>query len=215
MPRPAPHRDDTRSQTIRQAARTLFLRQGFAATTLDQVAAEASVSKATIYTRYRQKEELLQGVLDDFLRDWAAPPSGSPAAATIGDLRTGLQVLAEQAAAQLMRPEGLALVRMLIAEMNTQPELGELFVRTVPGPLLERVGALLASAQAAGLVRPAEPELAARAFVGPLMSFVMLGGLLAREPHPPTPQQLAAMVDLCLHGLLHFPAFHPAQEEPS
>lgn len=206
MPRSAPHRADAKSQAIRQAARLLFLGQGFAATTLDQVAARAGVSKATIYARYRQKEEVLADVLDDLLREWDAPLAPATPVTTLDELRAGLLALAEQTAARLMRPEGLSLVRMLIAEMNTQPELGELFVRAVPGPLLTRAGALLGAAQAAGLLRPADPDLAARAFVGPLMSFVVLGGLLAREPRPPTPAQLAGMVDLCLHGLLPAPS---------
>ncbi|GMA14567.1 TetR/AcrR family transcriptional regulator [Deinococcus metallilatus] len=204
MPRPAPHRADTKSRVIRQAARTLFLAQGFAATTLDQVAAQAGVSKATIYARYRQKEEILGDVLTDLLEEWEAPQVQLPEMRSLAELRSALLTLASQNTRHLMQPDVLRLVRMLIAEMNTQPELGELFVQAVPQPLLAQTAALLQRAETAGLLRLPDPHLAARSFVGPLMSFVVLNGLLARQPQPPSTGQLGVMVDLCLHGLLHF-----------
>lgn len=46
-------------------ARELFLRDGFAATSLDRVAVEAGFSKGAVYSNFSGKEELGVAVLDD------------------------------------------------------------------------------------------------------------------------------------------------------
>src|SRR5690348_10057779 len=43
---------------IREAAATLFLQRGYQATSMDDIAAAAQVSKQTIYTHFAGKEEL-------------------------------------------------------------------------------------------------------------------------------------------------------------
>lgn len=57
-------RDERRAQLIRAAA-AAFARQGFAATSLEDVAREAGVTRAIIYRHFASKTELFQAVLDD------------------------------------------------------------------------------------------------------------------------------------------------------
>lgn len=51
-------------QRIAAAARTVFMRDGWAGTTVDAVAAEAGVSVATVYKTYRTKRGLAAAVAD-------------------------------------------------------------------------------------------------------------------------------------------------------
>src|SRR5437899_7844893 len=51
-----------RTQT-RTAAKALFLRSGFQGTSTDAIAAEASVSKETLYRYYARKEDLFVDVV--------------------------------------------------------------------------------------------------------------------------------------------------------
>lgn len=53
----------TRDRLI-EVARELFLRDGYAATTLDKVALEAGFSKGAVYSNFAGKEELCLAVLD-------------------------------------------------------------------------------------------------------------------------------------------------------
>jgi AcrR family transcriptional regulator len=55
--------DETRAAVLR-AARELFLAQGYGATTVDQVAAAAGVSKPTVFTAVGNKQTLLKVVRD-------------------------------------------------------------------------------------------------------------------------------------------------------
>jgi AcrR family transcriptional regulator len=53
----------TRARLL-DVARTLFLRHGYVATSLDQVADEAGFSRGAVYSNFRNKDELCQAVLD-------------------------------------------------------------------------------------------------------------------------------------------------------
>jgi AcrR family transcriptional regulator len=50
-------------ERILQAAELFFLQQGYARTTLEQIAASARIGNTTLYKRYRNKEELFTAVL--------------------------------------------------------------------------------------------------------------------------------------------------------
>jgi AcrR family transcriptional regulator len=52
-----------RRQSIVDAARSIFSQNGFASTTMDDIAAEAEVSKGTLYLYFDSKEELLANLL--------------------------------------------------------------------------------------------------------------------------------------------------------
>lgn len=61
-------RDNKREQAARQikeAARKLFLAQGFDATTMDRVAADAGVSRASLFNYYPGKSALLEALGQD------------------------------------------------------------------------------------------------------------------------------------------------------
>jgi AcrR family transcriptional regulator len=54
----------TRSR-IAEAARELFFVRGYAATTLEQIAAAAGTRRSTLYTHFRDKEEILALIADE------------------------------------------------------------------------------------------------------------------------------------------------------
>lgn len=58
------HRDERRSQLI-SAATVAFARAGFAATSLDDIAAQAGVTKVLIYRHFASKADLYLGALTD------------------------------------------------------------------------------------------------------------------------------------------------------
>src|SRR5713226_7273324 len=56
-------RTEKKRAQIRAAAKQLFLRHGFQATSTDAIAAAASVSKETLYRYYPKKDDLFVDVL--------------------------------------------------------------------------------------------------------------------------------------------------------
>jgi AcrR family transcriptional regulator len=61
-------REEKKAQTrerLLDAASTVFARKGFAATTLDEVAEEAGLTKGAVYSNFDSKDDLVKAVLDE------------------------------------------------------------------------------------------------------------------------------------------------------
>lgn len=66
-------------QKILLGALELFSKQGFAQTTVDQIAVKAAVSKGLIYHYYQSKQEILKGIFTMILKETEDfMPSGEP-----------------------------------------------------------------------------------------------------------------------------------------
>lgn len=68
-------RAQTRSQLLRAAAQ-VYARRGFAAATLDEVAAEAGFTKGAVYGHFGSKEKLLLALLEEYLASQAVEQVG-------------------------------------------------------------------------------------------------------------------------------------------
>jgi AcrR family transcriptional regulator len=71
---------ERRRRRILDAARACFGEQGYAGATVAAIAERAGVSNGLLYQFFRNKEHLLEVVLDDVIRDWvrAMVPRGGP-----------------------------------------------------------------------------------------------------------------------------------------
>ena len=72
--------DEQRKQQIRAAATRCFVRRGYAATRLLDIAREAGLSKGGVYFHYRAKEQLFHDILDAQLAAFEARWSFEPVA---------------------------------------------------------------------------------------------------------------------------------------
>jgi TetR/AcrR family transcriptional regulator, mexJK operon transcriptional repressor len=187
---------------IREGARRAFLDRGFSGASTDVIAAEAGVSKQTLYAYYPSKEDLLSDVLRDLI-ETGGPQEGLAAAygaplRSKEEVRRSLSSAAENLVAALMRPEYVALVRVVIAETPRQPHLGELFRSAVPERVLGGVAGLLRRAGEEGAIRPVDTDAASRMFIGPLLTYVLMDGLFVGDgpPRPPAPERIEELVDL-------------------
>lgn len=63
---------DQRRRDILSSARVAFLKHGIATTTMERIAQEAELAKGTLYLYFRNREELLMGLLADDLRTLTA-----------------------------------------------------------------------------------------------------------------------------------------------
>ncbi|MFI8194230.1 TetR/AcrR family transcriptional regulator [Streptomyces sp. NPDC085946] len=159
---------------IDHAARAVFGREGYTRASMDGIAAEAGVSKRTIYNHYQDKEQLLLSVLQESTHAVAAHQQelierhlSDPA-----DLRAGLVALGRALAApQSGFEQHFALVRVIFAEASRLPAEVTGRWRT-EGP--QRIQALLAqrftSLTEAGRLRVDDPQEAAAHFTQLAMS---------------------------------------------
>ncbi len=195
-------RAQAKQDQIRAGAQRLFLKNGFAGTSTDAIAAEAGVSKQTLYAYYPSKEDLLADVLrrliSDIPQSWPPPTTGEPSLGSREHLRLALTELARGMIASLMQPEYVSLVRVIIAETPRFPHLGVLFRTTVPERALGTISTLLKHARERGMAEVEDVDAAARMFAGSLLTYVLLDGLFVGDgpPRPPAPERIEEVVGL-------------------
>lgn len=186
---------------ITDAARTLFLAQGFARTSMDAITAEAGVSKQTLYAYFASKDELLIAVVGEALQTLGSQ-QGIPPARTREELRATLIGFGERLLDTMLREDSIAVLRLLFGEAVHMPELRRPFVEALPYQLLGRATAILTAAAGNGVIELDHPEVSVRMLVGPLMSYVVFGGLMSNDlPEHPGPDTVEWLVDAYLRTL--------------
>lgn len=150
---------------IREAAARLFLVKGYAATSMDDVAAAAQVSKQTIYTHFANKDELFADlVLGNAGRvDKFAATIGTVMAAA-SDTPSGLRALARAYVRIVVRPEVLQLRRLVIGEAGRFPELARSYFELVIQRTYQLIAALLRDLAERGELYVEDPLTAAYHF---------------------------------------------------
>jgi TetR/AcrR family transcriptional repressor of mexJK operon len=200
-------RASAKRDQILAGARRVFLRHGFAAASTDAIAAEAKVSKRTLYVYYPSKEELFAGIMRELsLENPQTRALESMEEMTPGseeELRRDLLELANKIVATMMQPGYLALLRTTIADTHRFPQLGGLFRATVPERAMRSFAVFIERSRERGVVGSGvDGETAARMFVGPLLTYAVLDGLLAEGP-PRLPAQgmIEDIVDLYMKAI--------------
>ena len=152
-------------QAILDAATTLFLREGYLATSMDQIAAAASVSKQTVYKQFTDKRSLFREIVTGTVAEVIDPVAEQVAGLRdCTDLAADLQGLARALLARVIQPRVMQLRRLVISEAGRFPELGRLFYDGGPGRTIDALAATFESLAARGTLRLQDPQLAAEHF---------------------------------------------------
>jgi TetR/AcrR family transcriptional regulator, mexJK operon transcriptional repressor len=193
---------------ILSGARRVFMRDGFAAASTDAIAAEAKVSKRTLYVYYPSKEDLFVDVLrrltieNPQTRALESMEGMSPE--NLEELRRDLLELARKIVTTMMQPDYLALLRTTIADIHRFPQLAGLFRATVPERALSSFAVFIERTRERGVIRAdVNGEAAARMFVGPLLTYAVLDGLLIADglPRKPEPGRIEEIVDMYVKAI--------------
>jgi AcrR family transcriptional regulator len=110
-------RDARADRAIIAAALELMAERGVAAVRMDDVAERAGVGKATIYRRYRSKDELVTDAVGSMVNTIEIPDSGSTRADLLILMRQAVELFSGSFAARLMPT--------LVDEMSRNAELAE------------------------------------------------------------------------------------------
>lgn len=163
-------RDPSRDEVIRAAILRLLADVGYSGLTMDAVASEAGVGKATIYRRWRTKEDL---VVDTVSELNAAEVVQADTGSLEGDLRAVLRSLV----ALVNSPAGAA-TQALLSSMQHQSALADAFRN---GPLavwMDAFNDIWARAEARGEVGPGlAGSLVSEAIGAPIAQRWLVNGL--------------------------------------
>ncbi len=213
---PRRHREQRRRlenrKAIIHAAEAVILRRGFSATSMDDVAAEADFSKATVYRYFRSKAELLFEIMAHFMDDieerLAAIRSdrSRSAALRLADTVAALMgYLAEKeniSRVVMADRSFLRLVPMFVDEKAGEPASARRFVERIRerrAEVLKGTESLLAEGMRAGEFRAMDPAAVAVYFSAVLTGF--LHERLWTEAKPDLEKDVSLISDLLLRGL--------------
>jgi TetR/AcrR family transcriptional regulator, mexJK operon transcriptional repressor len=181
-------RSARKRRAIVEAAAGLFLDHGYQGTSMDEIAAQAAVSKQTVYKNFSDKEQLFSDIVlgaaaraDEFIQALPRVLAGTD------DLRAGLQALARQYLATVMQPRLLQLRRLIISEAGRFPDLARTYYRRVPERVMDALAAQLGELAGRGLLRVDDPHVAASH-----LAFLILGLPLDRAMFLGTGHELSA-----------------------
>jgi AcrR family transcriptional regulator len=171
QPRPQP--DEVR-RAILEATLNLYLEKGYSGTSTDEIAALSSVSKQTIYRHFADKDGLVRAAILSLIA--AAEDQGAEcfdALAETDDLERDLRAFARQHLIDVIQPDILRMRRRIIAEVERLPDVARAWYEAAPKRAGEKLAACFVRLQERGLLRMADPEIAAEQFNWLILSIPM------------------------------------------
>jgi TetR/AcrR family transcriptional regulator, mexJK operon transcriptional repressor len=190
-----------KARQILDAGKRLFMQQGFGTVSMEAIAREAGVSKATLYAHFASKQDLFGAIIRGECRRHgealAAPDAGHD------DIGAALRQFGRAFLGLLFSPAAVAVYRIVFAEAPRFPELGRIFYESAPQPTLTSVAAYLRQAVGRGDLSIPDADLAAEQFVAMLKGANDMRCFLGVAPPPPASEiarRVDSAVELFLRG---------------
>lgn len=177
MTKPLTPRSAAKRAAILDAAQRCFCEQGYAATSMDMVAASAGVSKATIYAHFAGKDDLFGAIICRRCDD-QVEGLGRIRMDAGGDGRAALTAIARALMDLFLAPEVMAIYRVVVAESPRHPDLARVYYEQGPWRGKQRIAEALTALDRQGLLTIPDPWQATDLFVNMLRGEVFHRALL-------------------------------------
>lgn len=134
---PGRPKDLAKRQAILEAAKNLFVRHGYANTSMDAVAAEAGVSKLTVYSHFTDKDTLFSCAVvarceEQVPELFVDVPMDAPVEKVLLGIARGFQTL-------INSPESIDLHRLMITLGTQGSSLSQVFFEAGPHRILQEM----------------------------------------------------------------------------
>ena len=159
---PGRPKDQLKRQAILDAAKQLFLQQGYEGTSMDAIASAAGVSKLTLYSHFTDKETLFACAVaakceEQLPATYFELAADVPIEASLLAIGRGFNTLVNS-------DESLALQRLMTAQGGQNLQLAQLFFNAGPQRMLDAMHKLLEQACQRGQLQIDNPARAAEHF---------------------------------------------------
>ena len=159
---PGRPKDLAKREAILEAAKRLFLSNGYASTSMDAVAAEAGVSKLTVYSHFNDKETLFSSAVmakceEQLPTLFFELPDGMSVENVLLNIARGFHHL-------INSDESVNLHRLIMALGSQDPKLSQIFFEAGPERMLQGMERLLGKIDQLGALRIDKPRNAAEHF---------------------------------------------------
>ncbi|MGO1076880.1 TetR/AcrR family transcriptional regulator [Inquilinus sp. CA228] len=175
---------EERRRAVLDAALAVLERQGYAGTSMLDIAREARASKETLYAWFGDKKGLFAALVADNAAAVNAVIEAVPADPPETPIRTVLSEFGVALLGLLLGPRAVAINRAAAAEAARDGELGRLLVASGRAATGGRMVALLRDRAARGEIEAADPEDAFSVFLGLLLRDLQIQVLLGAAAAP-------------------------------
>ena len=166
---------DERRQEIIRAALEVFARNGFGGSTTREIAENAGISEAMIYSHFRNKQDLYTAIIDERLQE--SEPLYYPLDAMRN--KDDLRVFSTIVANYLRRhSEDTTFLRLLLFSGLEGHELASMFVAGPVRKFFEFLVDYIRERIREGAIKPVNPEISSRCLLGMVHYFVLLREIL-------------------------------------
>ena len=186
--------DPAKREQILDGAKRCFMNLGFEAASMNEICAEAGVSKGTLYVYFEDKEALFGSICErertrmlNFARQELDQAR---------DLETALTRFGTVLVTKLTSTEVIRAMRMVLGVTEQMPALALRFFGNEPFSGLEILKLYLDRKVAAGELDIGDVDLAGRQFIDLAMAGVFKRRLFGNMAEPPAPEYIA----ICVHG---------------
>ncbi|MBE7728694.1 TetR/AcrR family transcriptional regulator [Komagataeibacter sp. FXV3] len=164
---------------VLEVATALFVKQGYAATSLEQIARVAECSKASLYRRYSSKAVLFKAVVGARGRHLLEEARAVEASSKNPLLAT--KEIAQFFLDFMLRPETVEAYRIVIADGHRIPSVVDDMMATSVEPFVATISRLLKAAADAGDIESTDHEETTRVLMGLVLGWPLQNTLLGQN----------------------------------
>ncbi|MEZ5953105.1 MAG: TetR/AcrR family transcriptional regulator [Hyphomonas sp.] len=175
-------RAELRRAAFLEAAREVFLEQGYEAANMSEIVRRAGGSLATLYAQFGDKEGIFLAMLEARMAEFTEALEVELKAHT--PIAVGLTRIGEQYARKLVQPQSLELYRLIVGLARKFPDIARRFLDRGPNALRAALAAYLEDRQAAGEIEAGDFEQLASMFLDMVRSGIQTRALLDSTIQP-------------------------------
>ena len=198
---PSAQADACKRSQILDGAALFFARDGYEGASMSRIAAEAGVSKGTLYNYFCGKAELFAAYMHRDCTRWIGLAfeelEGTTPPADV------LHHIGRRMMAMLLSDASLVIYRMVVAEAEKFPELAQTFYAEGPARGMDHLSAYLRRSTEAGQLRVADCEFAAEQFFALIQTKLTMRRrlhLIGMPAEPQIEQVVTRAVDLFMQA---------------
>lgn len=181
---------------ILQGGLKVFLAHGFDGASVDKIAAEAGVSKPTIYTHFKDKNHLFSCLVESVFLRWVTTSYVDSLYEL--DPPAFLTKFGQNFLKRMDDWEYISFFRLLVGESGRFPDLAHLYSQRVIMPAMAKITSYFSNEEK---WRFQDPEAIARIFVGSLNAYIMSQEILCAKHYLEMPREryIKNLVDMILY----------------
>lgn len=195
-----PSRAEQRREAFLEAARAVFLEQGYDAASMAEIVSRAGGSLSTLYAQFGDKQGLFFAMIDERMREMANAMQVELSAHT--PAREGLARIGRHFLEQVLYSGGVGMYRTIVSLASKYPDISREFLQRGQMQVREALVSYLKDREDAGELTLKDPLRTANVFIDMVRGALFTRALLDPD-YDPTREEIAETVEAALEIFLN------------